>query len=53
MIKALFAVWGNNKSYLPAELFYQKMTTFGLATNNKAIENITNIMYGNRPKLKI
>lgn len=45
MIEALFAFWSNKKPQMPAELFYQKMTTFGLTSDMKFIENITSIVH--------
>ncbi len=51
MLKALFAVWANKKCVMSADLFYQKMTTFGLVPDLKFIEGITTIVYSNRPKM--
>ena len=45
MIEALFAFWANKKSAMPAEAFYQKMTTYGLVPDIKFIEGITTIVY--------
>ena len=50
LVDALFAFWSNKKSAIPADLFYQKMTTYGLVPDLKFIENVTNIMYQNRHK---
>ncbi len=51
MLKALFAVWANKKCVMSADLFYQKMTTFGLVPDLKFIEGITSVVYSNRPKI--
>ena len=51
MLKALFTVWSNKKPIICSDIFYQKMTTFGLAPDLKFIEGITNIVYANRPKM--
>ena len=62
MIKAFFNVWCHDpnshlgskrrqRQAIPAEEFYQKMTTFGLVPDCKFIENITTIVFFNRPKL--
>lgn len=50
LIEALFSFWANKKPSINADLFYQKMTTFGLAPDLKFIENIMTIIYSNRPK---
>ena len=50
LLEALFAFWSNKRSAIPADVFYQKMTTFGLAPNLKFIEDIMNIINFNRPK---
>ena len=50
LLEALFAFWSNKRSAIPADVFYQKMTTFGLAPNLKFIEDIMNIINFNKPK---
>ena len=45
LVAALFEFWSNGKSAIPAEEFYQKMTTYGLVPDLKFIEAITTIVY--------
>ena len=52
MIEALFAFWANKKSAMPADAFYQKMTTYGLVPDIRFIEGITTIVYQNRTRVQ-
>ena len=45
LIEALFPHWAHGKHAMPAETFYQKMTTFGLVPDLKFVEAVTNIAY--------
>ena len=56
LIEALFAFWSNQpkpskRKAIAADYFYEKMTMFGLVPDLKFIENITSIVYQNRPKI--
>ena len=50
LIEALFNFWKRKHAAVPAQKFYKRMTTFGLAPSLKFIEEITTIQYANRPK---
>ena len=50
LIEALFAFWGKKRPVMQADQFYQKMATYGLVPDIKFIEDITNIIYFNRPR---
>lgn len=50
LIEALFPHWAHGKHAMPAETFYQKMTTFGLVPDLKFVEAVTNICYAGRPR---
>ena len=50
MIEALFTFWKRKHAAIPAQKFFKRMTTFGLAPDLRFIEQITNIVYSNRPR---
>lgn len=43
LIEALFNFWKRKHAAVPAQKFYKRMTTFGLAPSLKFIEEITTI----------
>lgn len=50
LIEALFSVWSTKRSAIPADVFYQKMTTYSLVPDLKTIQEIMDIVHYNRPK---